>query len=163
MTLVSPSDHYSSGFDHNHKFYTRPSDGRVLYMPWDHDFQSSSATSPLVRNNDLAKLIADPSRKRLFYGHLLNMIECSFNRTYMESWGTHYQGFATSGLNYSSNIDFIDTRSNFVLSQINADLPAVNFEITTNGGADFTTANPSVTLAGTGWANVRNIFPVRTK
>ena len=51
----------------------------------------------------------------------------------------------------------MNDRVNFARGRINAFLPRVNFNITTNGGVDFDAPGPNVTLQGDGWLDVREI------
>ncbi|MDB6175854.1 MAG: exported protein of unknown function [Chthoniobacteraceae bacterium] len=159
LSLAGIGDNYAttSGAWHNLKLYHRP-DGRILYLPWDLDFQDRPANDPLVINPDISAIMAaNPANDRLFYGHLLDIINTSFNSAYLSSWVSHYQAFTTSGGNWNEILTYVDARTAFVQTQINAAYPPVAFTITTNGGNDFTAAGPTVTLSGNGWINVRTI------
>lgn len=170
MAFTNATDHYSAaglGFGaqaHNLKLYTRPSDGRVLYLPWDHDFQSlntvggATATSAIINNGDLAKIIAaSPAWERAFWGHLHDIMSRSFNRTYMDTWIDHYATFSTTGGVYSHYKTWIDARRTQVLAQCTTTVPTVAFSITTNNGADFSDAGPLTTLTGKAWLDVLNL------
>ncbi|MBN1515334.1 lamin tail domain-containing protein [Candidatus Sumerlaeota bacterium] len=157
MSLINPSDHYQSGAAHNLKLYVRPSDQRALYFPWDFDYLALGATTSIVANSDLSKMVGDASRKRLFYGHLLNIIDLAFNRDYLEPWGNHYQTFVLPPQTFSTMVSFAEQRAAYVTSQIESETPHVEFAITTNGGADFSVTTSDVTLEGTGWVDVRTI------
>lgn len=140
---------------HNAQFYARPSDGRVLFFPHDQDY-SFNATLPIFTNNELNKLTADPARKRGYLGHLHDICTTVFNQTYMSAWTSHF-GSLLPGENFSGHLSYINTRSNYILGQITANVPSTAFAITTNGGANFTTNDTPVALDGTGWVNVRSI------
>ena len=56
---------------------------------------------------------------------------------------------------------WVSRRRTYILTQLNTLHPRVPFEITSNGGADFTVATPSALLEGRGWLDVRNIFIAR--
>ncbi len=167
MVFTNATDHYSaagSGQAHNLKLYTRPSDGRVLYMPWDHDFQTlnavggATATSAIINNGDLAKIIAgSPGWERAFWGHLHDIMTRSFNRAYMDPWIDHYATFSTTGGNYAQYKTWIDARRTQVLAQCATTVPTVAFSITTNGGANFSDVGPLTTLAGKAWLDVQNL------
>lgn len=157
MCLINPADHYQSGSAHNLKLYVRPSDQRVLYFPWDFDFLSRSATTAIVANSDLSKMVSNPIRRRLLYGHLLNIIDLSFNRAYLEPWAQHYQTFVLPPQDFGALVDFAEQRAAYVTSQIESEVPYIDFRITTNGGADFSVTTPDVLLEGTGWCNIRTI------
>ncbi len=159
MTLCGVVDHYSDGGQHNLKLYARPEDGRILYLPWDHDYLAAPVTTPLVRGADLQKVVgASVAWERAFYGHLHDLMEVSFNAAYLERWRTHYQQFLTGGQNLGEVYDYMVARRAFALQQCATLYPStVAFAITTNGGNAFTTAQATTTLAGTGPVNVRAI------
>ncbi|MDB6071739.1 MAG: phosphoenolpyruvate synthase, partial [Verrucomicrobiales bacterium] len=99
LSLAGIGDHYSTagGGWHNLKMYQR-ADGRMLMLPWDHDFNSEPADAALVRAPDLSKMIAaSPAWHRAYYGHLLDIIDQSFHRDYADTWATHYQTYTTTG------------------------------------------------------------------
>ena len=74
----------------------------------------------------------------------------------MSAWTSHY-GRLLPGENFAAHLDYIHNRSTYILGAIHADLPPLAFEITTHGGANFSTASSPVTLAGNGWVNIREI------
>lgn len=148
-------DSFFSNAHHNGQFYARPSDGRVLYFPHDMDF-SFNSTLPIFTSNELQKLTADPARRRAYLGHLHDICTTVFNQSYMSAWTGHY-GSLLPNEDFAGHLSYINARSNFILSSIHADIPPITFSITTNGGANFTTSDTPVVLAGEGWVNVRNI------
>jgi hypothetical protein len=153
MSLAGIGDTYTQGNPHNLNFYVRPSDNKVLALPWDWDFTfSRSTSSPLWGGKNLSNLISRPVNQRLFMGHMLDMINTVYNVDYMDEW-TASLGQA-AGENYDARLTYIQNRSNFVQSQF---IPSVAFSITTNVGADFSTPDSMVTLSGDGWIDVREI------
>ncbi|MBE0534059.1 MAG: lamin tail domain-containing protein [Phycisphaerae bacterium] len=153
-SLCGIGDTYSQGNPHNLNFYVRPSDNKVLSMPWDWDFDfSQSVTAPLWGNQNISKIISLPPHRRLFLGHMHDMINTTYNTAYMTYWIDHYSQI--SGMNFSRVISYIAARSSYVLSQLP---PERAFEITTNAGADFSVDDDGVVLEGSGWINVRNIY-----
>lgn len=159
MSLIGSNDSYSTGgLPHNLKLYVRPDDGRVLYLPWDADFFKMDATYAVAGNADLQRIIAaNPVWKRMLYGHLHDLMNTSFNTTYLTSWVNHLSTYNTVGGNWNEILTYVQDRNNFVTSDCSAQFPLVNFEITTNGGADFSSPDPLVTLTGNGWIDVREI------
>ena len=159
MSLIGSNDSYSTGgLPHNLKLYVRPDDGRVLYLPWDADFVKMEATYAVAGNPDLQRIIAaNPVWKRMFYGHLHDLMNTSFNTAYLTSWVNHLSTYNTVGGNWNEILTYVQDRNNFVMSDCSAQFPFVNFEITTNGGADFSSPDPLVTLTGNGWIDVREI------
>ena len=159
LALAGVGDNFitSSGAWHNLKLYHR-ADGRILYLPWDLDFQTQPFDAPLIINPDISALTnASAANQRLFYQHLQDIIATSFNSTYLTPWVNHYQPLTTAGGNWGDIIAYVDARVAFVNVQIASAYPTVPFAITTNGGADFSAAGPNVTLDGNGWINVRTI------
>ena len=147
-------DSFFSNSNHNGQFYARP-DGRILYFPHDMDF-SFSATRNIFENSELQKLISDPSRKRMYLSHLYEICTTVFNQSYMASWAAHF-GELLPGENFGGHLNYIDSRSDYILSSINSEIAPVTFEITTNNGVDFSTADSPVTVEGGGWIDVRSI------
>ena len=56
-------------------------------------------------------MIVDPSNKRAYYGHLLDIMARSFNTAYMTPWAQHYTTFL-EGENLTSWMSYITSRSN---------------------------------------------------
>ncbi len=147
-------DSFFANANHNGIFYARP-DGRVLYFPHDLDF-SYSATRNIFQNSELTKIIAQPRYRRAYLGKLYAICTKVFNQTYMAPWATHY-GALLPNESFSTHLSYINTRSTYILNAINTDIPSVPFAITTNSGADFSSAVSPVTLAGQGWVDVKDI------
>ncbi|MBJ43393.1 MAG: hypothetical protein CMJ80_08985 [Planctomycetaceae bacterium] len=158
VSLVGSTDTYGHGSPHNLNFYVRPSDQKVIVMPCDLDGNFSLATSRSLwsdqaDNNNLRKIIELPANTRLFYGHLYDLINTTFNTDYMEYWTEHYGRLANEG--YGGILRYIGQRAEFVESQ----LPnKIEFEITTNDGDDVALAESNVTLQGRGWIDVRHVY-----
>ncbi|MGV3532108.1 MAG: lamin tail domain-containing protein, partial [Chthoniobacteraceae bacterium] len=131
--LFGIGDSYAVGGQHNAVFYTRPTDGKTLYFPKDMDFTFSQGATSGIAAGDLSKLIADGANRRAYYGHLLDIIDRSFNTTYMGPWAQHYTSFL-EGENLTVWMSYINQRSNYVRSQVNGAIPQVAFNVTTNGG-----------------------------
>ncbi len=150
-------DNYAFGSQHNALFYVRPSDGKLLYVPWDMDFSASSgATASVTPNTELNKLIANGALKRAYYGHLLQLCDTAFNPTYLGPWMDHYSLFVNE--NFRSNfLGFVTQREAHIRSAVASAVPSVPFRITTNSGNDYNEPGSSTTLVGDGWVNVAEI------
>jgi hypothetical protein len=154
ISLAGVNDTYTQGNNHNCVFYVRPADNKVLAFPWDMDFSFTRSTSaPLWGDQNLSRIISLNANRRLFYCHLRDLIEKSFNPTYMTYWANHYGNLA--GQNFSSMLTYIGARRSFVLSQLPAQVP---FAITTNGGQNFTVDTRTTTIEGDAWFNVKTIL-----
>jgi hypothetical protein len=159
-TLSGATDQYGgAGSQHNAQLYVRPVDGRVLYLPHDLDFFSSSSM-PVVGNADLARLLQDPENLRSYYGHLDDILETSYSSAYLGPWCDQL-GDLLPGQDFDAHCAFVDARADWVRSgsseSIDAVFPWVDFGITTNGGADFGVSEAQVTLQGQAWVDVRGI------
>ena len=145
------------GSQHNVQFCVRPTDGRMLFFPHDLDafLDSSRGIEP---NTGITKIIAVPAYARIYYGHLQEIMETTYNSTYMTRWANHF-GALLPAQPFASHLAFISARKTTVTNAINAKVPASTpFVITTNGGLDATTASNSFTLSGTANLSVRTIL-----
>ena len=157
--LTGLADTYNQYLPHNIQFLARPSDGRVMLLPWDMDHAFYYATNFGLYGGDAHRvkdLIADPRVKRRMAGHLLDLCNTSFNNTYLDPWIDHYNAIAAR--TYNANFkNWVSARRTFVLAQLNTDWPATPFAITTNGGANFSVNAPTATLQGSAWIDVHHI------
>lgn len=153
-SLCGINDAYTRGNNHNLIVYQRPTDGRFEAFPWDMDFSWVQATnSALWGDQNLGRITQLIPNRRLYYCHLLDIINTTYNTTYMAHWTSHYGSLASQ--DYSSILTYIGQRRSFVLSQIPAKVP---FAITTNNGLDFTVDTTSTTLEGNAWYDVKFVL-----
>ncbi len=148
-------DSYYANSQHNGQFYSRP-DGRMLYFPHDIDF-AFSVTRGIFENRELQELTVDHTRRRQYLGHLHDICTTSYNQRYMLNWTRHFDDLVPGGAVFGDDLSYINSRSNFILNQIDSQLSRRSFTISTNGGANFSTSSSPVTLAGRGWVDVRVI------
>jgi hypothetical protein len=144
-----------SSLPHNLRLFTPSDGGPAHFLPWDMDFVfTASANSSILPNpsNNLYKLLNNPATHRLYLGHINDLCHTIFNSSYMTPWLAHYGSVV--GQSYTGGASYIQTRSDYALSQIPASLP---FAITSNGGNDFLTNTPMVTLSGNGWLDIWQI------
>ena len=154
QSLFQPADSYFTGSNlHNFRLYVRP-DGKVLYMPWDWDsaFQGSP-TAPLVGGSKLGQIVRLPGNLRLYYGHMLDIVDRAFNAAYLSTWTDHYGEI--SGQRFSGRLSFVDRRSQYVVDQIRSQFPPVPFDVSTPSGQQVNRG--SILVEGTGWVDVRAI------
>lgn len=160
MSINGNDDFYSRVFSHNFRFYQRPDDGKFVAIPWDFDrsFQISVTAHPWAQTDafgdaaNVAKIIERPIYNRLFWGHVLDISNTTANTDYMADWVAHYGSLL--GQNFGGELNYITNRVQYLLSQMPGQ---ISFEITSNGGVDFSTGDASVELNGQGWVNVREI------
>jgi hypothetical protein len=156
QSLWGIGDAYMQGNPHNIDFYIRPSDNKVEVWPWDWNFVANyAATSALygIENRNVTELIDRPVNRRLYYGHMRDMILTSFNPTYLNAWTTHYGTMAGEG--YGNYATYVSQRGTHVLQQLNSVAPNVPFNITTPNGQQHNAA--VATISGDGWIDVREI------
>ena len=97
-----------------------------------------------------------PGNLRRLYGHLHDLITTTYNGNYTQYWVNHFTA-KFSGANFSGPRSFVIDRGNWVLGQLNNLAPEIPFEITTQGGEDFSISESSVTLQGRAWYRVDEI------
>jgi hypothetical protein len=172
LSLNGNDDTFGRIWDHNIRFYVRPTDGKVLVMPWDLDrcfrlgtsgslttgIQSafpSTHDARITRSAgewSIAQLYAIPQYRRLFEGHLEDLVETTTNSSYLSSWSSHLGSVA--GSNFSQEMSYLTNRANFVLGSVPS---PVTFAITTNGGSNFSVTDSVVSLEGSAWVDVFSI------
>ncbi len=164
--LVGLADTYNNGLAHNIQLYVRPGDRKVMLFPWDQDhafYYGPTASIYGGGTHRLAAVLNLPANRRLYAGHLRHLCRIAFNNTFLDPVIDHLNSSAVANRpQYAPTFrSYVTSRRNYVLSQINSQFPAVAFAVTTNGGADVTTAEPSAVVEGTGWIDVRSILVSR--
>jgi hypothetical protein len=121
VTLAGVSDTYFNNSNaHNTTFYQRPSDGKMLIFPQDLDFAFVlGSTSPLIVNSDLSNLLTSPENQHYYYGHLHDILNTSYNSTYMTPW-VNYFNTLLPGQSISALNTYISQRSAYALAQLPA-------------------------------------------
>ena len=154
MSLNGTDDVYSRIWEHNFRYYVRPTDQKIIIFQWDLDrsFNLGTTSSVTPNRNSVRKIFAIPRYRRLFDGHLNDLIETTFNRTYTTSWASHFT--TLTGDNLNGLPGYISSRATHVENRLPSQIP---FVITTNGGNDFSVADSAVDLAGNGWIDVFTI------
>lgn len=153
QSLGGVIDVYSRDNHHNLRLYVRPEDGRVLAMPWDWDNAYNNPGASLYGDaSNLAKIINLFPNRRLFYHHLQEMMESTFNSAYLLRWTQHYA--ALSGQSFSEVQSYVGARTSSVKNQLPARIP---FSITSNNGRDVLTDQTSLALRGNAWIDIEEI------
>ena len=156
--LYGVTDNYmapTGSGQHNTLVYFPPGQKAVIF-PWDMDFlnQSNPTTTSLTGGGDIAKFIANPVWKRLYYGHMLDILNRSFNTATMTAWATHYSRFGTDDM-VGSVSAYLTPRAAYAMSQINAQIPPVTFARTSASPVNVST--PFATVSGDGWVDIAEI------
>ena len=150
--LTGAGDNAAAGSQHNGAYYANPS-GQIMFLPHDMDFAFNASRS-IFANSECSRLTANPSRRRIYLGHLHDIITTTYNNSYMSIWTSHFAGLDPNQ-NWAGDLGYMNSRSANVLSQINSSIPQVNFSITTQ--SPLTVASGAATISGTGWVNLRTI------
>ena len=152
-SLCGNDDFYGRAHDHNLRMYQRPRDNKMVALPWDLDraFRLSINDAFWPMRLNMRKVIELPAHKRLYYGHLLDMIHSTCNEDYMAYWTVHYS--AMIGENFSSLLTYVRNRSNYVLSML-----PIYPELFTVTNADFTTHEAEAVIIGEAGIGIRDIF-----
>jgi hypothetical protein len=159
-TLYGVTDNYlAGGAQHNVLLYFPPGQKGVM-IPWDLDFLAQGdPNASLTNGQDLGKFITDAANKRLYYGHMLDILNRSFNTTFLTRWAQHYSKFGTEDM--TASLSYLTARAAYAMNVINgtggqtAPIPPITFGITTV--SPLTVSTPFATIAGRGWINVAEI------
>jgi hypothetical protein len=156
-SLCGVNDAYLlGGLPHNLMLWVRPSDRRIVLLPWDQDFCWHRATSnPLWGGEAIARLFTLPRYQRMIYGHYLDIIENTFHPDYLSRWTDHYGRLAEEERFFDIVQRYIGERRSFVQGRIPRRVP---FEITTNGGDDFSVDELTAPLEGTAWVDAHDVL-----
>ena len=156
-TTAGTGDNYiGDNAGHNAMLYIRPDDQRAIYLPWDIDY-SYAWNRGLVNNSDLSKIIENVGNKRLYYGHLYDILTTTYNQSYFTYWTNHFGTLMPpQAANFASYLTFINSRSNFLLGEI-ADrvAPKYDFKIT---DPNFTVDDDHAEINGVGWIDLKEIY-----
>jgi hypothetical protein len=153
--MSGAGDNAGAGSQHNGMYYARP-DGRVMFLPHDMDF-AFDANRSITANPEVAKIVRIPRYARIYYGHLQDIAETTFNRDYMEQWTDHFNSFLPRQ-RWSSHLTYINSRSGRILSQIRSNSRAgAPIDFALGSPAPLTTDASSIEIEGVGWVNVRRI------
>lgn len=154
-SLAGINDTYNQGLAHNLQLYVRPSDQRVLALPWDMDFSLHQPTNMAIygTGSRLSRIINIPTNRRVFQQHLLDIIQTAYNADYLTSWVRHL-GSRSQQDNSTDILNYINARRTYVLGRL---APQIPFEITTPDKDNLRVDTPFVTLEGRGWIDVRDV------
>ncbi len=158
--LYGVVDNYlTANAQHNVLFYFPPG-GKGIMLPWDLDFlNQGNSSASLTSGQDLGKFITDPINKRLYYGHILDVLNRSFNDAFLTRWATHYSTFGTDDM--IGSLTYLRARATFARNVVTgtggqtAPVPVVAFARTS--AATMNIATPFATVTGNGWIDVNAI------
>jgi len=155
--LCGIADTYIKGLPHNMWVYVGL-DGKARALPWDMDFTfwHSPTDHPInsLTYNNLRRVLGLTGSRRLYYGHLRDLINTTFNVPYMTYWMQHFDRLLP-GCNFIADLNYIQTRSDYVLTQ----LPQIQeaFEVRVLD-PNYTVAENYAEITGKAWIDVREIY-----
>lgn len=154
MALNGTDDIYSRIWEHNFRYYVRPTDNKIIIFQWDLDrsFQLGTTSSVIPNRNSVVKLFSIPQYRRLFDGHLNDLTVTTFNSIYASPLASHLT--TLTGDNLNGIPGYISSRAGHAANSLPSQIP---FTITTNGGNDFSEADSAVDLEGDGWIDIGSI------
>jgi hypothetical protein len=165
MSFFGSWDTYGFRRPKNLRIYTRPSDNKFIPFFWDCD--RCNFTEPIkTRSENRSRLdeIRDiPHNLRLYWGHMLDLMNRSFNPEYTARWSAHYAELANNQIHgggtpaWNTIVNSIRSRVTQATRDMERDIPPVEFQITTNDGQDFNVDQSHVMLQGKGWVDIRQI------
>lgn len=136
----------------------KPVNGRWAVIPWDIDFVlgsgSDGPTTDVFGTNDptVSKLYNTPEFRRLYWRAFQDAINGPLRADRIGPvLDARYQALRANGANVIEPgpiKSWIASRRNYLIGRLNSEDTA-GFAITSNGGADFSTASPTATLTGT--------------
>lgn len=151
-TLFGVIDNYATNSQHNALFYFPPG-GKMTYIPWDLDYlNQTNATAAITGNPELSKWLLSPVYKRAFWSNVRDVLNTSFNTTFLTRWANHYSRF---GVDMNSSLSYLTSRASYAASQVTANIPQVPFRITTP--SPLTVNTPFATIVGDGWVDITTI------
>jgi hypothetical protein len=161
ISLTGLADTYNNGLAHNIELYVRPADQKVLLFPWDQDHTFYYATNSSLfgaGSHRLATILNLPQNRRLFAGHLKQLCQTAFTNAFLDPVINHLSSNTVADkAGYATNLrSWVTARRASVLSQPTSQFPITPFAISTGGGVDFTTSQPSAT--NTGWIDGHRIL-----
>jgi len=152
--LCGISDTYTVNNQHNLRIYIPPGGGKAVALPWDMDFTFSLPVDyPLwgQADSNLKRVTELPANLRLYYGHLRDLIDTTFNTPYMTRWMQHYDSLLHQ--NFVGQLSRIQSRGDYVLGRLPAQVP---FEVSTAG--PLTVDSDTATIEGRGWIDVKDVY-----
>ena len=156
MGLYGNDDQYGRVYAHNWRIYQRPTDGRLIALPWDLDRAFNLGTTAAIKPTgfEILDLFAVPAYQRAFDSHVLDLVRTTCNNDYLAAWITHLGAVTGETAEFAGISGYVAARASYALTTLPASVP---FAITTNGGADFTTTASTLTLEGNGWSDIDSI------
>jgi parallel beta-helix repeat protein len=128
--------------------YHRPSDGRFILISWDHDGTFSYPDHSIWEPNWLAgevvrRILNYPDFTRWYYQDIASIAANEFSVAEMDPRVDALPG-VVSGEDRDRLKWYVSAR----IPELSSQIPNTTLSINTNGGADFTTTRPEVTLEG---------------
>ncbi|MCH8046596.1 MAG: CotH kinase family protein [Planctomycetes bacterium] len=127
QAFVGNWDTYGFRRPKNLRIYSRPSDGKMIPLYWDADLGNLS--DALIYNGfetRLDEMRNIPQNTRLFWGHMLDLVENGFNGNYIGRWVSHYSSLGAGGYATGS----IASRATQAIREAKRAIAEIDFAIT---------------------------------
>lgn len=158
--LFKAIDNYLADQSQHNALLAFPPGRKGVIIPWDLDYlNQDSPTASLTSGGDLSKFLGNGSpgqvNRRLYFGHMLDILKKSFNAEFLTKWAEHYSQFDTDDM--TTSLNFLIQRANYANQAIRSagGVPEVEFSITTAG--PLMVDGPVAKLTGRGWINVDTV------
>ena len=143
-------------------FYQPVEDGRFNLLLQDAELTYGSTTSFLIPSSpssafnpsafsEVNRMLNRPKIKRMYYAVLDKMVngpDAFFTSDHLSAYMSRLQAIGMSNTGIGQPGGFIDQRANLIRPRISS-VVSTTFRITTNGGNDFNTTDPTESLTGT--------------
>ncbi|HVR75469.1 MAG TPA: lamin tail domain-containing protein [Planctomycetota bacterium] len=154
-------------------FYRPEGDGRFHKFTWDVELTYGSLDSFLIPASpsepfnpggfaEVNRLMNRPRIKRMYYSILDEMVNGPdrwFDSAFLSDYANRLAALGMANVGIARPGGYIDQRASILRTRIRAAVyPQVRLTITTSGGNDFATAQPTVDLAGTAPADASEIY-----
>ncbi|MDQ8204227.1 lamin tail domain-containing protein [Pelagicoccus sp. SDUM812003] len=166
QALTGTIDTYNQrGLPHNLLLYERPTDQRVMAIPWDVDISFYESPQASIdgggRNTAFKSFMNIPRHRRSYLGHVIDIAENGFDADYINRWISYFSDRTEAPFAEHFH-SWIAARRDNALVQVYSEFPYIPFSITTNGGDDFESPTPTTRLEGTGWVDVSELTVLET-
>ncbi|MEM7390972.1 MAG: lamin tail domain-containing protein, partial [Verrucomicrobiota bacterium] len=158
--VVGGWDHY--GFSHAHNMFVYIPDHLKSHMfiyDMDHVLRGSTTGGLFPGWVVPSRMYTRPAFRRIYWSVLKDALDCPFHpdiaHAYIDQWYDVFQREGVPATSPDAIKSWISGRYSHLVGQLNS--VAATFEITSNGGADFSSGTTPVTLTGTAPIDVASI------
>ena len=165
-------DQWSGSRGKNCYLYRPRNDGRWVLIPWDMELTYATAgtfmppaltatSNPTYSSafTEVTRFLNRPRIKRVFYGVMKEMIDHQFRSAFLTPFLLKLDAIGVQNTAVGKSGGYIDTRRNALINIVKGvTSPAVQFAVTTNGGAPMSVESPAVTIEGRAPVEITSIL-----